>query len=196
MRRGLWLATFVLALFAFVTPAAAGPLTIDFSTGLAGVGGTIVSAGGVVTGTAIPIGALTVEGTAARDGVYIANAVLNFGYGVPVAGGAPVNFINIVGSIPTLQVSGPLLTGTFTSFEFVPGLGMRGSGPDQKYPALLEALGVPLNVVFSFYGFSILVGQGTDEVISTDIRNTVPDAGSSLLLMGLGLVGLRMWRKR
>jgi len=36
----------------------------------------------------------------------------------------------------------------------------------------------------------------TFRLTSTDDTNTVPDPGSSLLLLGIGLVGLKAWRKR
>lgn len=35
-----------------------------------------------------------------------------------------------------------------------------------------------------------------DDVQFTGSQNTVPDAGSSLLLLGMGLAGLRAWKKR
>jgi len=35
-----------------------------------------------------------------------------------------------------------------------------------------------------------------DAEFTGSVDNTVPDAGSSLLLLGMGLVGLRAWRKR
>ena len=40
------------------------------------------------------------------------------------------------------------------------------------------------------------IGAQLDRVANSTFVSAVPDPGSSLLLMGLGLVGLRMWKKR
>jgi len=202
MRRGLWLAAFVLGVFALATPAAATPIIIDFSTGTGGPGGTIVVTDGVVTGSGILIDSLTVLG-APVSGVFDVNGtgtghdgpsgVLNFVYG----GGA--NSISITGGIPALDIPNGtvLLSGTFADFWWVNTNSVYGAGPDAKSELLLRELGVPLDTQFKFFGFSIAMPDYPYTAYSTDISNTsVPDAGSSLLLMGLGLAGLGVWRKR
>lgn len=200
MRRNLWAAAFVLALFASVAPAAADTIVLDFGTGTAGAGGTITSAGGVVTGTGILIDTLLflppnipydVDGSGVGFGGE-ATGVLNFGFG------GSTNYIEIIGSIPQLGIDDPitLLSGTFFAFSYIQGFGVAASGWDTKNPILLTALGLNPSMAFEYYGFSI-TERDTPTAISTDIRNTsVPDAGSSLLLLGMGLVGLRMWRRR
>ena len=46
-------------------------------------------------------------------------------------------------------------------------------------------------------GYSGTFAQGDDvNILSVDTVRTVPDAGSTLLLFGIGLVGLRAWRRR
>ena len=47
----------------------------------------------------------------------------------------------------------------------------------------------------SYSGISGPTGMAADFKIYGD-ATTVPDAGSSLLLLGIGLAGLRAWRKR
>src|SRR3989338_2408584 len=187
----------VLAITLYAVPVHALPI-IDFSTGNDGVGGTITNSGALTTGTGILIGSMTAVGTGA-DGVYDVDgpgvgftgstALLSFAYD-----GAGTNWLAIWGSVPTL--TGPtittLLSGSFTSFSFIPGVGIFATGVDTKDPVLLSALGIPTSTDWNYYGFSIGFVRGPDLpilVLSTDIVNSVPEP-STLLLLGSGLTVL------
>lgn len=159
-------------------------IVIDFSTGLAGTGGTITESSGDVVGSDILIGALTVDGTPSMDGVYVTDALLNFD--------TSIDMIEIVGDIPSLGItSETLLSGSFIDFTYTSGgffESFEASGPDSKSDLLLSELGVPTTLEFLFYGFSIESLNGT--VISTDIVNTAVPIPASLWLFASGLVGL------
>jgi hypothetical protein len=165
---------------------AAATYVIDFGSGLAGSGGTINVAGPNFTGTNIAIGSLSVQGTASSDGTYVVDALLNFDTGA--------NTISIVGDIAALGISGDmLLSGSFAGFGYnvYPGPTevFSANGPDSKSNALLDALGIPLNTQFAFFGFSIQSANG--QVISTDITNTaVVPVPAAMWLFGSGLLGL------
>ena len=86
---------------------AAAAVVIDFGTGLAGPGGTILNDGTNTTGTDILIGSLLAQGTAA-DGTYVTNALLDFD--------TAANTITIVGDVAGLGIFGAtLLSGSFAS---------------------------------------------------------------------------------
>lgn len=191
----------VLAIVAFTmggSVAQATPL-IDFGTGLAGKGGTITDTGSEVIGAGILIGALTVDGLGAMDGVYLATGtgsgnfppnpgVLNFTFGAGIS-----NYIEVVGGVADLSVPDGtlLLSGSFTSFSFMQ-IGdvfeVHGIGTNMISPLLLTALGIPVDTPFQFSGFSVATDQL--EAYSTDLTSTpVPEPGS-LLLLGTGLLGL------
>jgi len=158
---------------------------IDFSTGDLGAGGTITYAGGDVTGTDIFIGLLTLDGTDADDGAYIADAWLNFD--------TAANTITIIGSIDSLGItaSTTLLSGSFDGFgynEYGGNEVFTGWGPDTKSEDLLSAIGVDPDQAFDFFGFSIESINGT--VISTDIVNTAVPVPAAVWLFGTGLLGL------
>ena len=172
------------AVAVFSTNATAA-LVIDFSTGLLGSGGTIgFDANGIdVTGTDIFIGALTVEGTPVMDGVYVADALLNFS--------TAANEISVIGTVDGLVANlSVLLTGSFDTWSFTEGLTdvFVGGGPDVKSCELLCALGVPEATNFEFFGFSLQSANGN--VISTDIVNTVVPVPAAVWLFGSGLLGL------
>ena len=168
---------------------AAAVVVIDFGTGSAGPGGTIINDGVNTTGTGILIGSMIVEGTAA-DSTYAVNANLNFDTGADT--------ITVFGSIAGLGIFGKtLLSGSFDSFDYtaVPAPGgttteiFSGQGPDIKNSELLTNLGVPTNTPFEFFGFTIESANGN--VVSTDIINTqaVP-VPAAVWLFGSGLLGM------
>src|SRR5262245_43835442 len=116
-----WLAT--------ATPALAAPVSLDFGTGLAGIGGVITLSGPNVTGANIPIGVLNVLGTA-FDGAYVMSGILTFD--------TLANTISIVGGIPGLGIAAgtTLLSGSFSTFSFLvtspSTASFTGQGPDVK----------------------------------------------------------------
>ena len=157
---------------------------IDFSTGLAGPGGTITYDGTDVVGTDILIGALLVEGAPQGNGTYTADALLNFD--------TAANTIEIYGTVDVLVgVPTTLLTGSFASFNYYTVGGnevFTASGPDTKACALLCELGLAIDTPFNFFGFSIESING--EVVSTDIVNTAVPVPAAVWLFGSGLLGL------
>lgn len=181
-----------LAVAMFSTNAAA--LSIDFSTGGAGAGGSLDGVfAGNVTGTDILIGNVVIEGApnAATNGSFTVDGLLNFD--------TAANTISIVGSIADLGI-GPgttLMQGSFFFWEYsdctifpgTPCEALIAAGPDTKSPLLLELIGVPANTEFAFFGFSLEAASGN--VISTDILNQSPiPVPAAVWLFGSGLLGL------
>ena len=177
-----FLGTFITAVLSTNAYAAT---VIDFRTGLAGVGGTINFDGTDVVGTDILIGAVTVDGASQGNGVYEADALLNFD--------TATNTISIFGTIDTLVgIPTTLMSGTFDSFDYsVDPFGneiFSGMGPDFKACALICELGLADGTPFFFTGFVIEAANG--EAISTDIVNTVVPVPPAVWLFGSGLLGL------
>jgi len=171
-------------LAAYSTNASAA-IVIDFSTGLAGSGGTITYDGTDVIGEDIVIGALLVEGAPTGNGTYTVDALLNFN--------TALNTISIFGTVNPLVVNATeLLTGSFDSFSYETVGGnevFSASGPDTKSCALLCELGIPSDTAFNFFGFSIESANGS--VVSTDFVNTaVVPVPAAAWLFASGVIGL------
>jgi hypothetical protein len=199
-------AALLVSLLVFTGPAAALPvLDFDFATGSAGPGGTIATSGGHATGTGILIDTMTYtyefasptsqvfDLTGAGIGLAGTTAVLNFS-----TGGAGGNFIEIIGGVPDLSIANgtTLLSGFFTDFSISTGgtFGMvNGGGHGLNSNALLTALGLPNDLNFDFFGFTIglaIPGQGGPYTArSTDIVTTVPGP-SMLVMLGVGLLAV------
>jgi hypothetical protein len=210
-RIGAVAAVMLVGLLAGLTaPADALPrIDLDFSTGGAGPGGTIVISSGGVVGTGILLDMLTYtseyESPSSRvfdlsgrgTGLSGSTAILNFQVGT--AG----NYLEVIGGVPELGVPDGtvLLSGYFTYYDYRAGNGFGafwGTGRDEKSDALLRALGLPPDLSFDFFGFTIGLQQGADGryvAVSTDIVNRVP--GPSMLVgLGAGLLALAIVARR
>jgi hypothetical protein len=202
-----------------LVPALSFAAVLDFGTGTAGAGGTIVDVGGGdAVGINIFIDNLAAVGTSA-DNVYNLDGLLPCATG---GGGfcAALNFdtaagtFSIDGSVPGLGggiSQRTLVTGMIDSFTFT-ATGLFASfsafGTDTKDPDLLAALGIPPGTPFSFAGFTlgfaspVACGEGLTcyTAISTDFADVsssapIPEPGT-LVLLGGGLIGLARARRR
>ena len=191
--------------------AHASTIIIDFSTGMAGIGGTL-TIGADITGFNIPIDTMTVTidgvtrvidvsgGGICPSGEGHACALLSFDKNL--------NTITIVGSIPAVGLLAPfnLLSGDLSGgVNVLINNGVTGSvsfsGRDTKAPELLTALGIDPATQFKYFGFVTAVngtGQGSPyTVVSADVTNTAIPEPTSIALFATGLVGLaRATRRR
>jgi hypothetical protein len=206
MKRGLSIIGVIFSLCVFVAPALAAPV-LDFGTGAAGAGGIITVTGSDITGVGIGLDTLIVTGTN-YDNIYNlsgdfttgsdgSSALLNFD---TVTGDITITgFVNGVGT----QSNVTLMSGKIEniSFQFNANGNILGisemTGTDTKDPALLQALGISATS-FAFYGFNFSAKNEAGQYVatSTDIVNTPVPIPSAILLMGGGLAGLAVFRRR
>jgi len=138
------------------------PITLDFGTGLSGAGGTLTyTAGGVLSGTNIRIGALTVGGAPVNNGVYLVYGSL------PSAGSA---FIPGLTSGVLTFTSGSLLSidssgvyhfgggGTISIVGYLPGI----TGSSGSPVTLLSGNFVGATYNPATGGAALYVSSGTD----------------------------------
>lgn len=185
---------------------------IDFTTGLAGEGGTISWDGTNLIGSNIPIGAVTIVGAPTGNGVYTVQGTASgsggFGFG-SLDFNTATNDISITGCISGLGVgtdSGScvpvaLMDGSFTSWS-TNGHGLTSSfGIDTKDAELLAAINWPADLPWDFFGVAITTDtmrpDGTPyAVISTDIKNTAIPEPTTMMLLGTGLLAAFRARRR
>ena len=187
---------------------------IDFSTGLAGQGGSITWDGTNLIGSNIPIGAVTIVGAPTGNGVFVvagtASGTGGSGFGsLDFNTSADNNFITISGCIAGLGVgtdSGScvpvdLMDGTFLSWSAT-GQGLLNAfGSDTKNEELLAAINWPADLPWEFFGVSMVTGTMTPDgtpfaVVSTDIKNTAIPEPTTMMLLGTGLLAAFRARRR
>lgn len=185
---------------------------IDFTTGLAGEGGTISWDGTNLIGSNIPIGAVTIVGAPTGNGVYTVSGTAS-GSGGSGFGSLDFNTaedeITITGCIAGLGVgtdSGAcdpvaLMDGSFTSWSNN-GHGLTSAfGVDTKDAELLAAINWPLDLPWEFFGVAITTDTMTPDgtpyaVVSTDIKNTAIPEPTTMMLLGTGLLAAFRARRR
>lgn len=199
------------ALVALTPGSAHATAVIDFGTGSGGSGGTL-TIGTDIIGTNIFIDSMIVVGAPMNNGTF---DVEGTGVCADGTGGCGLlnfdrntNTISIVGYIPQLGIFAPvlLLSGNLSCGVTVtkqdPTTGsVLACGTDTKYTGLLAALGLAPTTPFANFGFVTGVnpsqGGSPYTALSTDITNTqVPDGGTTLGLLGMGMLGLGYLRRR
>jgi hypothetical protein len=212
LKRTLLVFSMAVALVGFMAAgsAMAAPI-LDFGDGgLSSTLGAVTSSGGVVTGSNIPIGSLKFINTPLNAGTYgIPATDLSFNFSTSgsisasINGGPTTNYdfdlvvknsVTIVGTTSTftLNAGTVLLAGNFTDIttNTINSLGtgqFSASGIDTKDNNLLVAAGIPTGMPFDLSTFNY-TSDGSD--YSYDISNTAVPEPSTLLLFGVGLLGL------
>jgi hypothetical protein len=208
-----------IATLAYAAPAHA-LVIIDFGTGSAPSGGTIVTNAAHTTAVGSNIlvdrvaGCIQCGTASEKDFNYDLSGTNGGKNGIDANGTALLSFstvagtLKIVGGVPALGIPNgtTLVSGVGDTFSVKCSSTGKNpcnqitvdtiAGPDTKSPLLLRALGLPLNASFTLAnGFSI--GNITNvartyKPFSTDIPNNsdVTPEPGSMLLFGTGLIGL------
>jgi len=203
----------VLAALLISIPAYA--VTIDFGTGNLPAGGNVAISGDDVIGSGIPIGSLQV-----LDNRNMPDATVNLvldspwnidKYYLSFNTDDDNNFIKVYGineQVSFASVGGDnafppayweLLVGTISSFTVehpsARNIYFSATGVDSKNPLLLSMFDIDPNTKWSFFGFSFALTED-GKAYSTDISNTSVPEPTSLLLLGLGLMGVAVLRRK
>lgn len=198
------------ASFLLAGPAHAAPV-IEFSTGSAGEGGTIIWDGTNLKGADIPIGAVTISGAPANNGTFLVTEghlyfdtgspnvtvqdyYTNLGYNLAIVGCVPElgldhEYCGLFGSLMLAKIQG--WNPTLASQGLLDAFGESFIG------SLTVPMGLPDEVgaaAWKFTGFSIattpLNADGTPGTVSESyIHNlsVIPEPGT-MLLLGTGLL--------
>jgi len=200
------LAMAVFGMFLLSGPAFA--VGIDFGPGTLTPGGTITVDGIYASGALIPIGVMNVTNNQfGSDGQLVFTIPPTLGFAGQYLG--PVylnfdshpgnNFIQVVDTHNTVSTADDanLVSGTFSSSSVsVDGeIHFSGGGLDTKYPGILLSFGIPLNTQWSFFTFDI-AASSNGQAISYDVSNTSVPEPTTMLLLGLGFVGLAGVRRK
>lgn len=198
-------------------PAQALPV-IDFSSGVAGTGGTIQWVGGDLIGTDIPMGVATVHDTPINSGVFLMTGSAPGSGGGSYADldfdtGSGSNSITINGCIADLGIGTvvggsciapvTLMSGSFLGFnQGAAQFGLVAAlGDDIKNADLMAALGIDPSLPWNFFGFSIPTdpltqGGPPQEALVTGFRNAVAPEPATMVLLGTGLLAAFRARRR
>jgi len=175
-------------------------LTIDFAGTIPG--GNVTTDNGDVYGTLIPINWLNVI-----DNPYGSNASINLvtesgwnSYSYFLEFDTAESFIRVYGvpkendTLTFVPQYWDLLIGSISNFGFTGPNHFWASGIDSKDEELLSLFDIPTNTKWQFFGFSLYTQDGM--AYSTDISNTAVPEPATLLLLGLGLMGVAAIRRK
>lgn len=216
--------TKLLSILTALASVSAGAAHIEFDD-VTLFGGTLTytgNAGAPLVGTDIVFDTVIGVGTPVSGPLQIVGGRLNFITGANLSEGATLDQFSGGGSFvltgtvikPDLSVvaSGILASGAFGGTSIVLGLGggnglFSGTGTDIKNPDLLRYFGIAPGTPFDFahtdIGFAP-AGLEADggfvaTVVDADLTNTpqaLPDGGSMIAMIGMGIMGLAVFRRK
>jgi type V secretory pathway adhesin AidA len=214
----------LLTLAAVAWGASAQASTITFDQVLDGGSLSYDGAGGALVGTDIRVDVITSADAPTPGTLDCVDCVLNFSTGANVTEG-PVSWTFAAGGTFTIEgdavdpntnltvASGVLLSGVFSASPISPSvvgnqfvLSVIAFGVDEKNPDLLEFFGLSANTEFTFANTELSAtnitccadGAFSGDVNEADVTNiqAVPDPGSTMALLGLGLMGVGVLRRK